>query len=69
MFNGCAKVQELDVSGFDTSNVRYIGNMFNGCESVSVLDVNGFNTKNMMDMDFMLCGHKQINQWQQLIMH
>ena len=44
MFNGCRLLVNLDVSGFDTSKVRYLSDMFLLCENVEYLDVSGFNT-------------------------
>ena len=37
MFYGCAKVEELDISGFDTSSCTDFGEMFEGCVSLVTL--------------------------------
>ena len=34
MFHGCESLTHLDLSGFDTSQVRYMGSLFSDCESL-----------------------------------
>ena len=44
MFSGCSKLTEIDVSGFDTSNVTDMYEMFSGCSSLTKLDLSNFDT-------------------------
>lgn len=37
MFYGCSSLRSLDLSGFDTSNVKYMSDMFNSCSKLSNL--------------------------------
>lgn len=37
MFSNCSSLTSLDLSGFDTSNVKYMNNMFNSCSKLSNL--------------------------------
>lgn len=50
MFEGCSKLDSINVSGFDTSNVEEMYAMFSGCSKLTDLDVSGFNTNNVTDM-------------------
>ena len=43
----------VDLSGWDTSNVFDMSYMFYGCSSLTSLDVSGFNTSNVDNMDCM----------------
>ncbi|MCD8149278.1 MAG: DUF285 domain-containing protein, partial [Clostridiales bacterium] len=42
MFNGCSALEEIDLSGLDTSEVTDMNNMFCNCYSLTNLDVSGF---------------------------
>jgi len=42
MFQGCEKLQSLDLSGFDTSKTTEMGLMFYGCSSLKTLDLSNF---------------------------
>ena len=44
------RLDKLDVSNFDTSNVTDMSSMFDGCESLQKLDVSNFDTSNVTDM-------------------
>ena len=56
MFHGC-KVQLLDLSSFDTSNVENMGGMFCRCEA-QPLDLSKFDTSNVTNMSCMFLGYK-----------
>ncbi len=56
MFDGCSSLTNLDVSGFDTSNVADMDYMFSGCSSLASLDVSGFDTSNVTHMGGMFDG-------------
>ena len=59
MFNGCKDLTTLDLSNFDTQNVKDMYMMFSGCSSLKSLDLSSFNTKKVASstsMDFMFSG-------------
>ena len=43
MFNGCCKLNELDLSNFNTSNVTDMSYMFQRCTSLENLNISNFN--------------------------
>lgn len=47
MFNGCSSVKSLDLSMFDTSEVRDMNNMFYGCSALETLDISSFDMSNV----------------------
>jgi len=55
MFCTCWNLNSLDLSSFNTTNVKNMSNMFNGC-NVSSLDLSGFDTSNVTDMSSMFSG-------------
>lgn len=56
MFHSLVNLTSLDVSGFDTSRVRGMGNMFFGDEKLVSLDLSNFDTRNLTNMDKMFYG-------------
>ena len=56
MFDGCGKLEDLDVSNFDTSNVTSMGAMFLNCKQITSLDVSNFDTSNVTYMAAMFQG-------------
>ena len=56
MFQGCEKLQTIDVSLFVTDNVTDMRGMFNGCKAVTKLDLSNFRTSNVQNMDDMFNG-------------
>ena len=50
MFDSCASLTDLDVSGFDTSAATDMESMFRHCGAVQELDVSGFDTSHVTDM-------------------
>ncbi len=52
-FYYCTELTEVDLSGFDTSNVVDMSQMFYQCKSLTKLDVSGFDTSNVVDMSDM----------------
>ena len=44
------RVKSLDLSGWDTSNDRYMISMFFGCKSLKSLDLSGWNTSKVTNM-------------------
>ena len=53
MFSDCQKLTSLDLSKFNTTNVKNMGGMFAGCEKLTSLDLSKFNTTNVEDMSYM----------------
>ena len=56
MFHNLVNLTSLDVSSFDTSRVRGMGNMFFGDEKLVSLDLSNFDTRNLTNMDKMFYG-------------
>ena len=56
MFLGCAKLTDLDVSGFNTSQVTDMSDMFSGCSKLASLDLGSFNTSIVTNMSEMFRG-------------
>ncbi len=58
MFIGLEKLETLDLSSLDTSNVTDMAMMFLECRGLKVLDVSHFNTANVTDMSYMFANLK-----------
>ena len=56
MSHNLVSLTSLDVSSFDTSRVRGMGNMFFGDEKLVLLDLSNFDTRNLTNMDKMFYG-------------
>ena len=56
MFQGCGKLESLDLSSFDTSKVTNLSKMFSGCSSVGSLNLGSFSTAVVSDMSNMFDG-------------
>ena len=56
MFYCCSKLDNLDLSCFDTSQVKKMNGMFHNCKSLKKLDLSGFDTRNVTDMNSMFNG-------------
>lgn len=53
LFTSLYDVEYLDLSNFDTSNVKHMNNMFNSCVFLKDVNLSSFNTSNVVDMDYM----------------
>jgi surface protein len=53
MFNNCCSLSSLDLSNFNTSNVKVMGEMFSGCSNLTSLDLSSFRTEKVEDMSGM----------------
>ena len=53
LFHNCTSLTTLDVSNWDTSNVKNMANMFSYCQSLTSLDVSKWNTSNVTTMSQM----------------
>lgn len=56
MFHSLVNLTSLDVSSFDTSKVKGMGNMFFGDEKLTTLDLSNFDTQSLTNMDKMFYG-------------
>jgi surface protein len=50
---GCSSASYIDVSGFDTSNATYLGELFRDCTSLTTLDVSNFDTSKVTSLHCM----------------
>ena len=55
-FELCNNLSNLNLSSFNTANVKDMSSMFSGCSSLIDLDISSFNTANVKDMRFMFSG-------------
>ena len=62
MFKGCSSLKELNVSHFNTENVKEMLCMFEGCSSLKELNLSNFNTKNAIKMSYMFEGCSSLEQ-------
>ena len=53
MFYFSSKLTNLDLSSFDTKNVKKMNGMFWDCSKLTKLDLSSFDTKNVIDMSEM----------------
>ena len=56
MFYNCNRLISLDVSSFNTNNVKNMCGMFYGCSSLEELNLSNFNTNNVTTMSYMFYG-------------
>ena len=56
MFEDCQELSSLDLSKFNTKEVKYMRSMFYGCQKLSSLDLSKFNTEKVTDMRDMFWG-------------
>ena len=60
MFQKCTFLASLDLSNFNTSNVKDMGSMFQSCSSLTSLNLSSFNTSNVTNMGYMFYGCKKL---------
>ena len=53
MFDGCTKLESLDVSNFNTAEVKSMTYMFYNCSTLTSLNLSKFNTAKVTDMSSM----------------
>ncbi len=56
LFENLENVKEIDLSGFDTSNVDWMYGLFRGCKSLKKVNLSGLNTSKVTSMDNMFKG-------------
>ena len=60
MFGQCKKLEDVDLSGLDTSECTNMRLMFYGCQVLKSLNLRNFNTEKVTDMDGMFAGMYEI---------
>ena len=53
MFYNCSALESIDLSLFNTTNVKYMSDMFSGCSSLKSINLSLFNTTNVTNMSWM----------------
>ena len=53
MFCDCSSLTSLNLSNFNTNNIKDMNHMFSHCSSLISLNLNNFNTDNVKDMSWM----------------
>ena len=56
LFGNCCSLQALDVSGWNTSSVLYMGQMFLNCEQLKTLDISNWDMDQVVDPEDMFLG-------------
>jgi len=56
LFSDCSYLISIDLSHFNTENVKNMHSMFYGCSSLKNIDLSNFNTQNVIDMNSMFYG-------------
>ena len=56
MFNGCLKLNSLNLDNFITNEVNNMSYMFSGCKNISLLNLSNFDTSNVNNMSGMFSG-------------
>ena len=56
MFYECSSLQSINLSSFNTTNVKDMSYMFSDCSSLQSIDLSSFNTTNVKDMSVMFWG-------------
>jgi len=56
IFYGCASLESIDLSNFNTQNVTNMSDMFLGCRSLKSINLSNFNTQNVTNMSDMFYG-------------
>ena len=53
MFSGMTSLRSLNLSNFDTANVKDMGGMFHNIKTITELNLSNFNTSNVLGMEAM----------------
>ena len=56
MFRELSSLKSIDLSSFNTTNVKDMSCMFYGCSSLQSIDLSSFNTTNVKNMSWMFYG-------------
>ena len=66
MFKWCESLTNIDLTNFNTKNVRDMRDMFNGCKSLTNLNLSSFNTLKVRSMEYMFYGCKSSKNVEQI---
>ena len=57
MFYGCESLTNINLSNFNTKNIKNMSGMFSGCKSLTNINLSNFNTQNVENMSntFLTC--------------
>ena len=53
MFSGCSSLQSINLSSFNTTNVKDMSCLFSWCVSLQSINISSFDTTNVKDMNSM----------------
>ena len=53
MFGDCELITSIDLSNFNTKNIKNMNSMFGKCSNLIDINLSNFNTENVLDMDSM----------------
>ena len=53
MFYNCSSLESIDLSSFNTTNVKDMRCLFSDCSSLKSIDLSSFNTTNANNMSWM----------------
>ena len=56
MFSGCSSLKSINLSSFNTTNVKNMSQIFRECSSLHSIDLSSFNTTNAENMNGMFDG-------------
>ena len=62
MFWGCSKLKKLNLTCFETANVKSMTYMFSGCSGLTELKVTNFDTSNVTYMGYMYYGCSSLTE-------
>ena len=63
LFKNNTILTEINLNGYDSSNVTNMSSMFNGCEAlITIKSLNSLNTDNVTDMNYMFFGCKTLTE-------
>ena len=62
MFLDCERLEELDISMFDTDNVIDMSDMFSLCKRLKKIDLKCIDTRNVVNMSWMFSGCKSLKR-------
>lgn len=62
LFQGCEKLEEIDLTDFDTTSAVDLSAMFYGCKKLEELDVSGFDTSKVENMHHMFTACKGLEE-------
>ena len=60
MFSDCSSLKEIDLSGLNTKNVKYMSNMFINCSSLESVDFGSIDTRSLLSTRSMFYGASKL---------